>query len=351
MRKFLLAIGISLLLVQGAFAETILKPGHPDQYVVKKGDTLWGIASMFLSDAWMWPEIWHINPDIKNPDLIYPGDTVVLHYVNGKPQLSVRRGEAGRTVKLTPESNSDVSLKPRVRATPLASSIPAIPLDAIAQFLRKGRIVQRDTLEKAPHIVAGTSEQLILGPGDEFYARGNWVDNTSVYGIYREGNAYIDPETHEFLGYEATEVGTASVKSRDGNLVKLDLDTVDEDVRIGDRLLPTAQQKVESMFYPSAPSQDINGVVMRILGDDSMGGRNDVVALNRGEEQGLAAGNVLAISKPGKTVRDSVEHDSVHLPPERVGLLMVFRTFEKMSYALVLNSDKPIEAGDILQNP
>lgn len=354
MRKFLLSIGISLFLVHGAFAaepHSILKPGHPDKYIVKKGDTLWDIASMFLTDAWMWPEIWHINPDIKNPDLIYPGDTIVLSYVGGKPRLTVQRGEPSRTVKLTPEPHGTVKLEPHVRAAPLTSSIPAIPLDAIAGLLKKGRIVQRDTLEKAPHIVAGTSDRMIFGPGDQFYARGNWHGSTSVYGIYRKGNVFVDPETNRVLGYEATEVGTASVESRDGDIVKFTLDSVNEDVRIGDRLLPTEQHKVESTFYPSAPHQDVKGQIMAVLGDDSLAGRNDVVALNRGESHGLAVGNVLAILKHGDVVRDTIERDKVRLPPERVGLLMVFRTFDKMSYALILKTDEPVGAGDIVQNP
>ena len=363
MRKFLLSVGISLLLAQGAFAaepHSILRPGHPDKYIVKKGDTLWDIASTFLTDAWMWPEIWHINPDIKNPDLIYPGDTIILSFVNGKPRLSVQRGEASRTVKLTPEAstsstssaaNGTIKLEPRVRESPLTSSIPAIPLDAIAGLLKKGRIVQPGTLRKAPHIVAGTIDRLIFAPGDDFFAKGNWKGATSVYGIYRKGQTFVDPETHKVLGYEAKEVGTASVKSRDGKVVRFSLDTVNEDVRLGDRLLPTAERKVETTFYPSAPKGDVSGQVMTIIGDNSLAGRFDVVALNRGEAQGLVVGNVLALYKHSKIVRDPVDHRKVQLPPERVGLAMIFRTFEKMSYALILNTDDPIAVGDVVRNP
>lgn len=354
MRKFLLSIGISLFLVHSALAaepHSILRPGHPDKYIVKKGDTLWHIASMFLTDAWMWPQIWHINPDIKNPDLIYPGDTIVLSYVGGKPRLSVERGRAGKTVATT-HREATIKLQPRVRATPLASSIPAIPLDAIAGLLKQGRIVQPDTLEKAPYIVAGTSNRLIFGPGDQFYARGHWKGSNSVYGIYRKGKIFVDPETGRVLGYEATQVGTASVKSRDGDLVRFEVDSVDNaGVRVDDRLLPTEQRRVESTFYPSAPKQSVKGQIMAVLGVDSLAGRDDVVALNRGRSQGLAVGNVLAILKHGQVVRDTIRHDRVLLPPQRVGLLMVFRTFKQMSYGLILRSKRPVGMGDIVQNP
>jgi len=354
MRKFLLSLGISLLLVHSVYAAdgSILKPGHPDKYIVKKGDTLWDIASMFLTDAWMWPDIWHVNPDIKNPDLIYPGDTILLSFVGGKPQLSVQRGEASRTTKLTPVKSRNVKLEPRVRATPLTSAIPAIPLDKIAGLLETGRIVQRDELENAPHIVAGESARLLFGPGDTFYARGNWHGNTTVYGIYRKGQVFQDPETGKILGYQAREVGHAAVKAHDGDLYTLEVTNVMEGgVRVGDRLLPTEERRVESIFYPSAPNRDVKGAVMAVLGDMSQAGRNDVIAINRGEEQGLAVGNVLALQKLGKTVRDPVDNKKVTLPSQRVGLLMLFRTFDSMAYGLILQTDEPIAMGDVVQNP
>jgi nucleoid-associated protein YgaU len=352
MRKILIALVTSLLLAQGSFAaDGILKPGHPERYIVKQGDTLWDISSMFLSEAWRWPEIWQVNPDIANPHLIYPGDEILLRYVNGEPQLSVARGDEGRTVKLTPTVSRDVKMSPKIRSEPLTSSISAIPLDAIANLLKGGRVVGPNTLDQAPHILAGKSERLIFGAGDEFYARGDWPAGASVYGIFRPGEVYIDPETEEVLGYEAQEIGVATILQRDGDVVTMSLTSIKEEVRIGDRLLPTEERRVESMFYPAAPAKSIEGVVMTVLGQSTMVGKNHAVAINRGNASGLSVGNVLAIYKKGATVRDEVAREQVRLPAERVGLLMVFRVFDKMSYGLILQTEEPIRVGDLLRNP
>jgi hypothetical protein len=357
MRKFLAALTVSLALIQGAFAagDSILRPDHPERYLVKTGDTLWDIGAMFLTDAWLWPEIWYINPEIENPHLIYPGDTIFLSFVDGEPRLSVERGEPGRTDKLSPQTRREgdryQKVDPRVRSTPLASPIPAIPLDAIASLLTTGRIVEQDTLENAPHILAGTADRLIFGPGDDFYARGNWTTDTSVYGIFRPGQIYRDPETREVLGFEAREVGSAAVKTRADDVYTMSLTAVKQDVRIGDRLLPTEERRVESIFFPAAPEDTVEGVIMTVLGGVTQVGRNDVVALNRGLENGLDVGHVLAIYKKGNVVRDRVNRELVQLPSERAGLLMVFRSFDKMSYGLVLRTEEPLRVGDVVRNP
>lgn len=357
MRTTLVALLLSIALVNPALAaDSILRPDHPERYTVEEGDTLWDIASMFLTDAWLWPEIWQINPDIDNPHLIYPGDVITLTYVDGQPQLTVARGKESRTVKLSPSQpvatgERNVKLEPRVRISPLTSAIPAIPLDAIAPLLTTGRIVEEDTLELAPYILAGTSDRLIFGPGDKFYARGDWTPGTTVYGIFREGEVYQDPETGEILGYEAREVGTASIEVQQDSVYTLELTSVKEDVRLGDRLLPTEERRVESTFFPTSPSQDVEGVIMTVLGGVTQVGRNDVVAINRGSEDGVNVGDVMAIYKSGKIIRDRIAREKVQLPPERAGLLMLFRTFEKMSYGLVLQTEEPLRVGDSVQNP
>lgn len=358
MKTTLLALVLSLALANTAMAaDSILRPDHPERYTVKNGDTLWDIASMFLTDAWLWPEIWQINPNIENPHLIYPGDLITLVYVDGQPQLTVARGDEARTIKLSPAQpiatgDRNVKLRPKVRTSALSSAIPAIPLDAISSLLTTGRIVEQDTLAMAPHILAGTSDRLIFGPGDEFYARGKtWTPGTNIYGIFRQGEVYMDPETREVLGFEAREVGTALVETRDDDLYTLTLTAVKEDVRIGDRLLPTEERRVESTFYPRAPKEQIDGVIMTVLGGVTNVGRNDVVAINRGTINGLAVGDILAIYKSGKVVRDKVNRERVQLPPEKAGLLMVFRSFEKMSYGLVLETEEALRVGDNVQNP
>ena len=335
---------------------SLLREGHPDSYQVKEGDTLWGIAAMFLVDPWHWPEIWQVNLDIDNPHLIYPGDEIILKYVGMAPQLAVRRGPGGRSYKLKPEqrvwhSDRYEKLEPRVRIEPLSGAIPAIPLDAVASLISTGRIVEEETLELAPRILSGKSERLIFGPGDQFYARGTWQEETSVYGIFRPGNAYVDPETEEILGFEAIEVGLAKVIDRDGDLVTFTIISVQEDVRIGDRLMRTEERRVESTFYPTPPDMEIQGVIMNVLGGVTQVGRNDVVVINRGINSGLDVGNVLAIANKGALVRDRFEGQSVQLPTERAGILMVFRAFEKMAYGLVLQTTEPLRVGDVVRTP
>jgi nucleoid-associated protein YgaU len=355
------SVVISLVLLLGSIAtaeetDSLLREGHPEQYLVKEGDTLWEIASMFLKEAWFWPEIWHVNPAIENPHLIYPGDAIVLRYVGGDPQLFLNRGQGHRTDKLTPsqtvrQGDRFEKMTPTVRVSALSSAIPAIPLDAVSSLMTTGRIVEEDTLALAPYILAGKSERLIFGPGDEFYARGDWAEDTSVYGIFREGNVYQDPETGEILGYEAIEVGLARASSRDGDIVTFILTSVSEDVRIGDRLLTTEERRVESMFYPAPPTQQVEGIIMTVLGGVTQVGRNDVVVLNRGLNVGVDVGTVLAIAKAGPVIKDRIMRDKVQLPSYRAGLLMVFRSFEKMSYALVLKTQEPLRIGDVVRNP
>ncbi len=334
-------------------ADELLKEDHPDSYTVREGDTLWDIASMFLNDAWEWPEIWHVNPGIENPHLIFPGDEVYLRYVDGEAQLTVRRGDAARTVALSPvrEGDRNARLQPRVRSEPLVSAIPAIPLDQVATMLSTARIVEQDTLENAPYILAGTQENLVLGPGDEFYGRGDWDEGTTIYGVFRKGNVYLDPETREVLGYEAMEIGLARAVRRNGDVVTFTLNSVNDAVRVGDRLLPTEERRLESTFYPRPPLKEVEGVIMNIEGALRQVGINDVVVVNRGETDGLEVGSVLIVHKSSGLVRDRFVGERVQLPRERVGILMVFRAFEKMAYALVLETTQPLRKGDEVTSP
>lgn len=337
--------------------ESLLREGHPDQYLVKEGDTLWGIASQFLTDPWYWPEIWHVNPAIENPHLIYPGDEIVLRYVGGAPMLTINRGPGERTVKLKPQQrvrqgDRYEKLEPAIRVEPLEGAIPAIPLDAVASLMTTGRIVEEDTLAMAPRILAGKSESLIFGPGDIFYGRGDWDEETSVYGIFREGNVYVDPETEEILGYEAVEVGLARAIDREGDVVTFRMTSVSEDVRIGDRLMVTEERRVESTFYPVPPDRLVEGVIMTVMGGVTQVGRNDVVVINRGLNQGLDVGHVLAIAKQGAIVRDGgFRGEMVQLPTERAGVLLIFQVFEKMAYGLVLQTSEPLRVGDVVRTP
>lgn len=354
----------------------MLKQGHPEQYNVVKGDTLWAIANNFLKNPWMWPEIWHVNPQIANPHLIYPGDTIKLIYLEGQPRLTVKRGEAGMTYKMSPESGDSVSqvsgsadtalaaqsssdtavsadrkLRPSVRVMPLQEPIPAIPLDVISPFLSGNRVVNAGVLDAAPYVVQGSQRHVITGAGAELYARGKLDASNLVYGVFRKGKAYVDPVTNELLGIQAIDIGTGKVKSQKDDVAMLGVIRSTQEIRIGDRLLVNQERRVESTFFPSAPEVDIQGQIIDVEGGVTQVGAMSVVAINKGERDQLQTGNVLAIYQRGELVRDIVADNQVRLMDERAGLAMVFVTFEKMSYALVLYADRPLHVGDAARKP
>lgn len=350
-RRVLLGLALGLAVTVSASTGDLsryLRADHPEVYTVVKGDTLWDISGRFLERPWLWPEIWRVNPQIENPHLIYPGDRIALVWVDGQPQLHLERGDAGRTYRMTP-SDSD-SLSPRVRATPLESAIPAIRLDAIQGFLVQNRVVGPEELEQAPYVVQGESERLVLGAGDRLYVRGSLPDSES-FNIVRRGPLYVDPETKEILGREATYIGIGQARAQNDDIATMFVSSSREEVQIGDRILPTEERRVESTFFPSAPHDEIRGQLISVFGGVSQVGPYDVVVINRGEREAIEVGNVLAIYKRGALARDRVANETIRLPSERAGLLMVFRTFEKLSYALVLETERPLAIYDEVRNP
>lgn len=324
-----------------------LKDDHPDVYTVVKGDTLWDISGKFLERPWLWPEIWRINPQINNPHLIYPGDRIALVYIEGQPQLVLERGDAGRTVRMTQGTDK---LEPSIRYEPLESAIPTIRLDAIQAFLVQNRIVDPGVLTNAPYVVQGDSERLVLGAGDRLYVRGVLPESES-FNVVRKGPLYVDPVTQEVLGREATYIGLGQAVAQDNDIATMFMSDTREEVQIGDRVLPTEERRVDSTFFPSAPESDVNGQIVSVFGGVSQVGQFDVVVLNRGEREGLEVGNVLAIYKKGAVARDRIANETIRLPSERAGLLMVFRTFEKLSYALVMVTERPLAIFDEVKNP
>lgn len=313
-------------------------PDVPDRYVVKKGDTLWDIAAFFLHKPWLWPEIWHVNPQIANPHLIYPGDEISLVYIDGRPRLTLNRGR-------------EVKLGPQVRVEPHGAAVPALPLDVIDTFLSRTRVVAPGELEAAPHVVAGEEKSIVVGAGDDFYVRGEIPAEQDFWGVYRNGGNYVDPETGEILGVRAQDIGSGKLKAVNGEILTLAATRSVEEIRIGDRILPVEDRKIETVFYPSAPPPGTEGVIMAVEGGIANVGHLDVVALNRGEVDGMEIGDTLAIYKAGEVVRDRIAEDMVTLPPERAGLLMVFRTFEQMSFGLVMNATRPLQVGDLVREP
>ncbi|HHJ4328405.1 TPA: LysM peptidoglycan-binding domain-containing protein, partial [Klebsiella pneumoniae] len=330
MRKSLLAL---LLVAAGglvhsglAQAAVQLKSGHPERYTVVKGDTLWDISGKFLSQPWKWPELWHANPQIANPHLIYPGDTLSLVYIDGQPRLMLDRGESRGTIKLSP----------KIRSTPMAEAIPTIPLEAINSFLLSNRIVDSaDEFAERPYVVAGNAERVVSGAGDRIYARGHFEDDQNIYGIFRQGKVYNDPVTKVFLGINADDIGTAEKIAEEGDIATLTLTRSTQEVRPADRLFPTEERPVNSTFMPSEPTVEVDGLILDVPRGVVRIGQYDVVTINKGLDDGIQEGNVLAIYKTGETVRDRVTGESVKIPDERGGLMMVFRAYDRLSYALV----------------
>ena len=310
----------------------------PDQYTVKRNDTLWDIADHFLSEPWVWPEIWHVNPQIKNPHLIYPGDIINMVYIDGKPHLSLSRG---RNIKLRPE----------VREIAHTDAISSLPLDIIDTFLSKTRIVNVGELELAPYVISGYEGRLLSGEGDNLYARGSFVENENFYGLYRKGDPYIDPTTQEVLGIRAQDIGSVKLMAIDDDIASLNATRTTEEIRVADRLLIDENLSVDPIFYPSAPPADSDGVIISVEDGLHSIGTLDVIAVNLGERDGIVNGNLMAIYKIGIEARDRIVGGTVRLPPERVGLMMVFRTFEKMSFGLVLTAQRPFNVGDLVRSP
>ncbi len=339
MKKSLLGLLGALLFSQAIAEAPILRSETPQRYTVVQGDTLWGISNRFLQNPWMWPEIWHANTQIANPHLIYPGDEIRLVYVDGQPRLVV--DSSNRVVKLSPE----------VRYVDDAGAIPSIPLERINNFLSRSRIMSLEQIEQAPHVISGESKRLVLGKGDRLYARGEFDGDVAVYGIFRKGETYVDPETGEQLGVQAIDIGSGKMRALDKGIATLLMTRTTEEVRVGDRLLTEEQRPLAATFFPSAPEQDVNATIIAVEGGVTQVGQMDVVVINRGEREGMKTGNVLAVYKVGGTVRDRVKGDMVNLPDERAGLVMVFRTFEKLSLGLVLEADRPLAVRDLVRNP
>lgn len=319
-------------------APTVRKDA-PLEYVVKKGDTLWDIAGYFLRDPWLWPQIWHANPYIANPNLIYPGDTLYLSYVNGRPQVRLRPGR--------------VRLEPRVRREPLSAAIPSIPMSAIRPFLKGPRVVGLDTLKKAGYVVAFADNQLLASQGATVYAAHLGHKPESAYQVVHEGHAYRNPQTGKILGYEAIPTAQAELVApgHKGEAATLNLTHSLQETSIGDRLLSTQSASVRTNFYPHAPKTNVSGQIISVFHGVSEIGRFQVVTLDLGLRDGLKPGSVLGIYQPGRKVPDPYHKSSassVQLPPIKAGELMVFKASRHLSYALVMKSTRSIHVLDVV---
>jgi LysM repeat protein len=349
-----------------------LAPDAPDEYTVKRGDTLWGISGIFLRRPWRWPELWGMNLEqIRNPHLIYPGQQLVLDKSGGRALLRLRQAQTEGEMP-----TETIRVSPRVRIEPLAdSSIPTLKAHLIEPFLSEPVIVDEGALLRAPRIVAAPESRVLITRGDRAYARGvtplmqQVAGRSEEYRVFRNATPLKDPQTLAILGYEAQYLGKASlIRGESSEVVAkagggqdtlpvpatIDIVSAKEEMRVGDRLLPEPPREFLS-YVPHAPAGAMNGAIVSVYGDAvSFAGQNQVVVINKGTADGIESGHVLAILKQGEQRVDRSqpgERTEIKLPSERNGLMMVFRPFEKLSYALILEITDTVKVGDRVINP
>jgi hypothetical protein len=367
--RTLIGLIVSIFISVSAWADEVqINPSHPDQYTVVKGDTLWDISGKFLMHPWQWPELWSYNSQIKNPHLIYPGDTVYFSMVNGKPQLSLSRGDQSQSGSNSPcllqeedykngrkdfVVSEDGKVLPCIRETDTKQAIKLLPHDAIAQYLTSPKVVGKNDLNNAPYVVDLGGEHLIAGTGDRLYVRTITEPESTSYIVYRAGDPYVSSETGEILGYEAQYIADTSLQ-QPGDPATLSITKADSEIRIGDRVMPNAEEELTITYFPRPPEESIKGNIISVLGGVSQIGQYNVVVIDKGIEDGILAGHELDIYQRGRVVRDpysSVKNDTVNLPDEKAGILMVFRPFERVSYALVMKTTRAIHVLDKVQTP
>ena len=344
----------SAMLMSAAHANNpppAIKADAPNRYIVKKGDTLWDISGRYLDSPWRWKEIWATNKQIKNPNLIYPNDILILCVIQGKTLIGVDTGEgcAGVEKQLTGNVASST-----VSVTSTANSIPPIPWSAIQHWLDKTVIVNPQDFNTTPYILASKKGNLITASGDKVYAKGVPLIVGQRYGIYREGELYVEPKTQEVIGLEVTQVATGLVTSTETNGVSsLQLtDSYDKEVREGDRVFVELNNSIPPVFYPAPAIVSRGGMIVRVMDSISSAAKGSVVAINLGSTHGAKPGDVLTVYQKGALIRDTKDNDTpVRLPNEPSGMVMVFNTFDNISYAYVLDSELPLNVGDQLLPP
>ena len=341
---FVLAGAVSTgSMAQAPKSPLALKPDAPERYVVVPGDTLWSIAQRYTDSPWRWNELWNLNKDeIKNPHRIYPGNVIVLDRARGQLALA-----------------GTVQMSPRVRAESTAkAAIPSIQPSIIEPFLVRPLVIEPDGLDNAPAIIAAEESRLILEAGNRAFVRGMGASKETNWFVYRRGPALVDPDTKTTLGYEAIYLGAARV-TRVGEPAVIVLTSVTQEVGIGDKLIPAGKPEIPT-YAPRAPTSKIDGRIISLYGGGTKlgeAGNQSVIAINRGKSQGLEVGHVVALYRPGALVAEGPRYGGsssgtpLTLPNDRYGLAFVFRVFDRVSYALVMNITKPVNSQDLVQNP
>jgi len=364
-----------------AIADTVaLNPNHPERYTVQKGDTLWDISGRFLRDPWQWASVWKINDQIKNPHLIYPGDVIMFAMVDGKPQLSVLRTEkvapapaaaptpaaptstptpgpviAAPTQPIEPEPTRPTfpgatRLKPKVYAEELREAIPTISPDKIVPFLTQPLVVSKYELASAGYVALGVDDRVALGTGAQFYARNLGDEPHDFYYVFRPGKALKNPDNNETLGYEAIYLGDAQLVTA-GETSKLQITRVKQEILPTDRLIPAERTYALPYYYPRAPQQPVRGRVVGTSTGMAVFGPNAVIAISLGKREGIEEGHVLRVQRDFGKRPDPITGRNFRVPLEDSGLVMVFRVFDTVSYALVMNASRPLQLHDYVVTP
>src|SRR6201991_1041241 len=331
----------------------MLAPNAPKSYVVKRGDTLWGISSTFLRDPWLWPEVVYINPQVANPHLIYPGDTLALAFgKDGRPFIRLEQGGAAR-------------LDPRLRSSPLDGAVPTIPYSAISAFLSRPSVLTDDQIRNAPHVVAFRDEHVVAGTGHEVYIADLKATPNSRYSVVHVGDPLRDPDDNKVVGYQGIYTATALV-SQPGEPTKALLIDTSRETMQGDKVL-AADLEVPLNFMLRAPRNDVHGRIISVIDGTQDIGQYQIVVINRGKRHGIDAGHVLAVDTFGKTISDVYGKQpayarwlggagtsfatKVKLPDERAGTLLIFKSYDRVSYGLIIGANNVIRVQDVVHNP
>jgi hypothetical protein len=336
-------------LVEQSESRIPLADGHPDEYIVQVGDTLWDIAATFLRDPWYWPEVWYINPQVENPHLIYPGDVLALVYIDGQARITTVRGSTYR-------------MSPQARVSPLSEAVTSIPFEEIAAFLSKGLVLEKGQVKQLPYIVGTRGDHMIAAAGNDIYVRGGAATQPGTrYTVVHVGDELVDPDDGRAVGYQGIYVGEGYL-ARGGDPATVALTDTSREALGGDRLIPETVD-IPLNFFPKAPDIEVDGRIISVVDGVYMVAQYQVVVLNRGARNGLAPGDVLTVFQAGEVVQDRYASgsmsgatsmfsgDKVRLPDEEAGTLMVFKVYDRIAYGLVMEATTPIHVLDAVRNP
>ncbi len=369
-KKILFRLMVVFITSINVYANEIpLNPAHPNQYTVVKNDTLWDIAGKFLKHPWQWPELWKTNNQIKTPNLIYPGDTLYLTMINGEPKISLLEKsphdqDASLSTCILEDNNitkgrSDFSvskagkLMPCIREASVKQAITLIPYEKIAAFLNHSKVVPDNKSTNVAYIVDIASGHLIAGVGDKIYANGLIQSDSQAYSIFRKGDSYISPDSNEVLGYDLQYIANVTLL----NLAEpstLIITQSNSEVLHGDLVMPKTDEEFTLNYFPKPPKINVSANIIRVFGGVSQIGSLNVVAIDKGIQDGILEGHVLTIVENDQRIKDPYQinnNDMIKLPDEQIGSLMVFRTFERVSYALVMNANQDIHLLDKAKTP